>query len=139
MSPTPPLGRRAFLEALLAAAAWGLGAPALIGCGRARPLEGALAAFYADARSARAVGRAVLERHPEEGDPDTLLLQLAGSRLPRWERLAAADPVGLAEALREAHRADLREDRVVAIRGWVLSRSEARLCALAELLSREPG
>jgi predicted alpha-1,6-mannanase (GH76 family) len=59
--------------------------------------------------------------------------ELAGRVLSgdRWER-ACRD--GVAATLREAVRNDFRDDRTVTVRGWVLSRTEADLYALAEIV-----
>jgi hypothetical protein len=120
------LARRDFLALGLACAA------APLGCARRHPrLEAALAAFFPDAGAARALGEEFLVAYPAEDERDALLRQLAGGRESAWEALAAGDPAALREALREAHRADLAEGRVVLVRGWLLSQTEARLCALA--------
>jgi hypothetical protein len=106
------------------------------GCGPSRTLTSALLGFYADRGPAATVGAAFLERFPDEDDPTRLVRQLAGSasRQREWESLAAADPETLHEALRAGHRADFAAGRIVLLRGWVLSQTEARLCALAARL-----
>jgi hypothetical protein len=137
MSRAREIERRAFLRGAGAGAALGLAAPALLawlaGCGRESALAGSLSGFFADPGSARAVGRQVLELSPDAPDADTVLERLAGPRLRRWEALAASDPDRLAQELRLQHHSDFAHERVVAIRGWVLSETEVRLCALAAL------
>ena len=137
MSRPREIERRAFLRGAGAATALGLAAPALAaflaGCGRESALAQSLSGFFADPESARAVGREYLELSPDEADADTVLERLAGPQRREWEALAASDPDRLAQALRLQHRSDFAHERVVAIRGWILSVTEARLCALAAL------
>ena len=141
MSLAREIERRAFLRGAGAATALGLAAPALLaffaGCGRESALARSLSGFFADPESARAVGREYLELTPDEPDADTVLERLAGAHLREWEALAASDPDRLAQALRLQHESDFAHERVVAIRGWVLSETEARLCALATLAARQ--
>jgi hypothetical protein len=82
--------------------------------------------------SARLIGRAYLAGHPDEGGDDA-----------RLARLILADDPGAADAppmpadarrLRETVAGRVREDfrhgRTATVDGWILSRTEARLCAL---------
>jgi hypothetical protein len=137
MSRSREIERRAFLKGAGAATALGLAAPALVaflaGCGRESALARSLSGFFADPESARVVGREYLELYPDEPEADAVLQRLAGPRLSEWETLAASDPDRLVQALRLQHHSDFAHERVVAIRGWVLSETEARLCALAAL------
>jgi hypothetical protein len=72
------------------------------------------------------LGRSYLSAHPSEANRATLVRQLAG-------------PIAPASAERAAHGvgARIREDyamgHTVVVEGWVLSRTEARLCALVAL------
>jgi hypothetical protein len=127
--------RREFLEALAAvgaAALAGAGAVALPGCGRDDRLEPALRGFFADREAAREVGREVLALDPDAARSDVLVERLARRRGDELRALAG-DPEALAELLRAQHRTDLAEDRVVVVRGWVLSQTEAWLLALSAL------
>jgi hypothetical protein len=137
MSHAREIERRAFLRGAGAATALGLAAPALLaflaGCGRESVLARSLSGFFADPESAHGVGRAYLELSPDERDIDTVLERLASPQLRRWEALASSDPERLVQELRLQHRSDFAHERVVALRGWVLSKTEARLCALAAL------
>jgi hypothetical protein len=127
------IDRREFLEAVAAAgvaAFAGAAALALPGCGREDPLEPALRGFFAAHReAAREVGE-VLALEPD-AEPGVLVERVARRRGAELRALARSDPEALAERLREQHRADLAEDRVVVVRGWVLSETEACLLALA--------
>jgi hypothetical protein len=137
MSRAREIERRAFLRGAGAATALGLAAPALLallaGCGRESALARSVSGFFTDPESARAVGRQYLESSPDGPDADTVLDRLVGPRLREWEALAASDPDRLVQELRLQHRSDFAHERVVAIRGWVLSETEVRLCALAAL------
>jgi len=137
MSHAREIERRAFLRGAGAATALGLAAPTLLaflaGCGRESVLAGSLSGFFADPQSARTVGWEYLKLSPDEKDADTVVERLAGPRRREWQALAASDPDRLVQELHLQHRSDFGHERVVAIRGWVLSETEARLCALAAL------
>jgi hypothetical protein len=93
-----------------------------------------LAGLLAHTESAKAIGSEYLRLYPQHAKIEVLLDQIAS-------RLAASD-VGLfsitdhslREQLDGMVRADFAVDRVVKLRGWVLSATEARLCALAALM-----
>ena len=79
---------------------------------------------------AEAVGRAYLRTVPSEGDIQ-LLGELVFSEIT-WSSLILGDPSRL---VAEQVRRDFEVDRVVRLRRWVLSRTEARLCAIVALAS----
>jgi hypothetical protein len=132
------LDRRAFLAgsgAIVAA----LAAPALaslFGCDRRPTLAQALVGFYSDPASAARIGRAVLAAVPAEATAEAVVAALAGDRRAELEALAASDPGALRALLQKQHRSDFEDGRTVSIDGWVLSRTEARLCAVAALAGR---
>jgi hypothetical protein len=132
----PALGRREFLSGVAALAAAGLaaaGGVSLPACAGADPLEGALRAFFADPAAARAVGAEVIALEKVAPRAGTVVERLARGRGEALRALAASDAGALADALREQHRADFVEGRVVVVRGWVLSETESQLLALAAL------
>lgn len=117
---------------------WLLGLSALLPFGRTRTVLGAMRdATGLDVPSALArllparvdaaiIGRAYLTSSPDDGDLATLVRQL----------LAMADNTGdLQTAIGNRLRKDFDEHQTVRVRGWVLSRTEARLCALSALLT----
>jgi hypothetical protein len=78
-------------------------------------------------RAARRLGRLYLARHPEEADGAALARDLFGSAgVPGDDRRAA-------QTWEKSCQADFRAARLVALEGWWLARSEARLCALLYL------
>jgi hypothetical protein len=70
-----------------------------------------------------ALGRAYLRRYPQKASQS------------RLARLVPSDPVRRARKV----RADFAVGRVVTLRGWVLSRTECRYCALHALWSAGRG
>lgn len=130
MNAMTTLTRRQFARLLTAAAAvpmmgiaGGWAAPAPSG-----PAE-ELTALFVHRPSARAVGRAYLRTAPQEADAGTLLHRLRAEA----PDLFAAERRHLRQAAAERLRRDFAEGRTVTVRGWLLSRTEARLCALCAL------
>jgi len=80
-------------------------------------------------RAVRKVGRAVLNAQRVWPTREELAGRVFSG--DRWER-ACRD--GVTATLREAVRDDFRDDRTLVVRGWVLSRTEADLYALAEIV-----
>jgi len=80
--------------------------------------------------SAGEVGRAYLAIAPDEADP-AILLRLLGADDPN---LVALDTEALRRNIRDRQRDDFAEGRTVVVRGWILSRTEVRLCALSALI-----
>jgi hypothetical protein len=123
MTPSRPreqgaLDRRSFL-ALAALALAALGAP-----GRALGLGRPSGPPRLDRRAARALARAYLDVAPEDADRARLRAALA-ARL--GEGFARADAGAIAAAI----RGDFATGDVVVVRGWLLARTECRLCAWA--------
>lgn len=93
-----------------------------------------LSETFGDPPSRRAIGRAYLQQRPADADAGVLLEAIRASRL-----LGGLDLDGLTRSERRSWLArqiqdDFRSGRIVAVRGWMLSLTEARLCALACLL-----
>jgi hypothetical protein len=129
------VGRREFLAGVGGAAAAGLIAPALatLGCAGEADLERALVGLLSDPAGAAAVGREWRAQARDEADATQLVESLAGERLVEWRALAARDTGALHAELRARHAEDFAAGRVASLRGWVLSQTEVRLCALADL------
>ncbi len=84
---------------------------------------GVVAELFDDYAAARAVGREYLKQHPEEQGKERLLALLS-------LREEEQGPF-VRRRMRAQVRRDYEESRVVLVGGWYLSRTEARLCALA--------
>jgi hypothetical protein len=80
--------------------------------------------------SAGEVGRAYLAIAPDEADP-AILLRLLGADDPN---LSVLDTEALRRIIRDRQRNDFAEGRTIMVRGWILSRTEVRLCALSALI-----
>jgi len=118
------LSRRDFL-ALVAG-----GATALVAsCGRSRVgiTAADLQAVLAHGAYTEMVGRQYLRKVPEEADVNRLG-ELILSDLSR-----TASNGDIRARVREQVRRDFSEDRVVRLGQWILSQTEARLCALTAL------
>ena len=87
-------------------------------------------AFFRNRKGAAAVGRAYLAIREEEGEIAVLRRLL---ELPAEDPSSPSERKQLLTRLRARQRDDFREDRVVTVEGWLLSETEARLCALVAL------
>jgi hypothetical protein len=82
---------------------------------------------------ARSVGLEYLQRFPAEASPAVLTARVA-ERLPGGLRAVdTSSDDRLRELLLSAVAGDFRDLRTTELQGWVLARTEARLCALAAL------
>jgi hypothetical protein len=85
--------------------------------------------------SARAVGFAYLRTLPRPEATALALVDALALALPGGHRaLATAGKAELRELVAARTAADFGEDRTLRLRGWILSETEARLCALAALV-----
>jgi len=95
---------------------------------------GRLADLFRDPDSARVIGAAFLRMTPEEGSSEALVTAI-GAGLPGG--IAALDdpidPDDLRGLLATRIHRDFAEDAVVELEGWIVSRTEARLCGLVAL------
>jgi hypothetical protein len=140
MSEDPGLSRRRFVAATIAAAALPLlsGVPRLPGVSPAGPIVAGngrvqLAALLQSRASAVIVGEAYLAAYPEERAADLLTDLLTAG----WDSGASPLHTLDADRVRELVAAQVKRDfsraQTVEIDGWMLSRTEARLCALTAL------
>lgn len=84
--------------------------------------------------SARVVGRAYLQHRPQEADVRLLVSALIGDRVLGDARGLMTHREALYHAVRAECQRDFENGELVAIGGWYLARSEARMCGLAHLL-----
>jgi hypothetical protein len=127
-----PVTRRGFLVLAGAVAAGGV-AKLLTDVDdedRARELGRAAAVALADPRSARRVGNAYLWTAPSEAHALGLARALRRSNRA-WGRVSGPGAVRRLAGVES--RRDYAAGRVVVVDGWHISRTEARLCALATL------
>ena len=101
-------------------------------CGRrASTIAAELRGVLAHDAHSEMIGRHYLRKVPEEANPD-LLGELILSDLS-WNASFGTDIRAL---VREQVRRDFAEDRVVRLGQWMLSQTEARLCALTALVNQ---
>ncbi len=117
----------------------GLGAlPGLLGTGQHRfrtddRLLLSLADFFKSRESAIKIGQAYLRNAPAEADVNRLIELVSLSQPEHRLELAHAQVARRRELLVRQQREDFRCGRIVKVEGWILSETEARLCALAAL------
>lgn len=129
------LDRREFLQFLGGGA---LSALVLAGAAATRlacsvggdPLLAAVTAFFDEPERAARIGAAWLAEGPAAVAGDALPAALFGDDLAAARELATRDPAALHAQLRARHQSDFAADRTTQVAGFVLSLTEARLCAL---------
>ncbi len=99
----------------------------------ADPVAVKLADVFTHARSARVVGFEYLAGVPREADARLLVDLICSFRGERRAELAGANLATRRRLLAAQQREDFEQGRVVNVQGWILSETEARLCALAAL------
>lgn len=87
-----------------------------------------LASLVRDRRAAVELGRAY-----GVGDRDALIAAVASSASMTAAELASRSSGAMRRVVARAIDADFDADRVVVVDGWLLSRTEASVCALAAL------
>lgn len=126
---THSIGRRSAVLTLGMAGVTLALAPHVAPSGDGIPLGRWLGTMIADLDSARQVGRAYLAQVPAEADRERLLTQL----FPRLDPGAEGGSADWRGSFAARCRQDFAEGQTVQVEGWVLSLTEARLCALASL------
>jgi hypothetical protein len=99
-------------------------------------LRARLSGLVANQASARIVGQAYLRVMPAEFASDVLLDRLVSALHPGVHSLDTTTEQELRDRLLSGMRQDFRQGRVVSLEGWIVSTTEARLCALAALSRR---
>ena len=128
------LTRRSFLRLLATFGAWlvaqRLGLLNALGQAIGREsLASRLLQLFRSPASASAIGRAYLQSAPQDADERRLLRLICASG-PHWH---TADTKRLRLLIVQQQAEDFQQGRVVQVHGWMLSETEARLCALAAL------
>lgn len=127
------MDRRGFIAMLIAAGAALSSRHVFAGGRHAADPAGRLVETLRHRRSAATVGRAFLGQHPHEADARRLTTLLSDDLRRRRCDPAGARRTRLRTAISDQVRDDFAAGRVVNVRGWVLSATEARLCGLAAL------
>jgi hypothetical protein len=121
--------------------------PGLIWQDRGKALHSRLIALFHHQHSARVIGQTYLQRCPQDADVRVLLKKVvadtvrsaassdvsSGSPADSAHRLRSASDRDLMDLLQRRIRQDFTEEKVVKLQGWILSATEARLCALTAL------
>lgn len=102
--------------------------PARAGAGCGADVASRLAALIPHADSAARIGGRYLALTPAEADRGLLVASILG----REEHEAVGDAV-LRRVISDSRQRDFIDGNTVSVDGWVLSRTEARLCALVAL------
>ena len=92
-----------------------------------------LAGLLRHADSAVPLGRLYLAGAPREADPARLVTLIGAALGPALTPISAATDEALRTGLDERIRTDFIAGNRVAVGGWLLSITEARLCALVSL------
>ncbi len=87
-----------------------------------------------DLQAARAIGRCYLRKTKSEGNADLLAQLIVKGDSTLRGRLHALSSDQIIGILRKSIRKDFETDNIVNVDGWILSKTEARLCALCTLL-----
>ena len=98
--------------------------PVLVGARR-------LQSVFLRAHSARTLGKAYLRLAPEEADPFLLVNSICETDRDLRRILLQGDDRRLRVAVQNCSRRDFANGQTVILDGWMLSRTEVRLCALA--------
>jgi hypothetical protein len=97
-------------------------------------LASKLVDVFQDKESAAAVGREYLRIAPVEADALKLIELICAGRQERYAELSHISMRKVRSILLHRQREDFDKGRVVNVQGWILSETEARLCALAALV-----
>ena len=90
-----------------------------------------LTCIFANQLSARVVGKAYLDKNQEEDSLSFLISKLVLETRTVELAYLTSGPRAYQELIMRAIKRDFDTDNSVRINGWILSRTEARLCALA--------
>ena len=92
-----------------------------------------IAGFYAHKKDAAIVGAEYLNSVPTDADAQKLIALIVPSGSDRFRRLSDAYSEEVHGIIVGWLREDFELGRVVKVSGWLLSETEARLCALTAL------
>ncbi|HEU5074279.1 MAG TPA: hypothetical protein VFU02_08900 [Polyangiaceae bacterium] len=131
--------RRSILSALVLGSTWLTSATACRAPAREhaeyRTIAERLVRMSKERRALRSIGMAYLTSSDERYTAEMIAAAWFPSEAER-RRALGQKPLELAAHMADRTRADYRHDRVVNVRGWLLSETEARFAALTALLRR---
>ena len=133
-----PTSRRDFLYLLLGSSIGAFSYPVialsgLTDSGNRATLATTLADFLDDKTSARIVGIEYLRHYPTENDADWLADEIFLVDLDRRTEFLRVGEAERKEIINHLIREDFKRGRIVQVRGWMLSQTEVRLCAITAL------
>lgn len=86
--------------------------------------------FFQKKESAKLVGNEYLKLVPEEAEIGLLVNLLCNKNKKVYSNIQRENSEKVKEILLRQHQKDLEKGRIVILSGWILSETEARLCAL---------
>jgi hypothetical protein len=89
-----------------------------------------LVALFEHQDSARIVGLEYLKKNPQEANVHLLQDRIIAGFTGGYTALAQASDSTIRKLIEERVRQDFETDQIVKLQGWILSATEARLCAL---------
>ena len=133
-----PTSRRNFLYLLLGSSIGAffyptISLPGSTDAGKPATLATALADFPGDKASARIVGVEYLRHYPAECDAVWLVDQILLDDIVHRTEFLKLGGAERKEMITRLIREDFKCGRIVQVRGWMLSQTEARLCAISAL------
>jgi hypothetical protein len=97
-------------------------------------LEIKLIALLRHKDSARLIGLEYLRSVPSEADAKVLVDSISSGFATGQKDLHTANPARLCNLLQRRIQQDFDEEHIIRLQGWLLSVTEARLCALVALV-----
>lgn len=97
-------------------------------------LSSKLTNLFHNRKSATLIGLEYLRRTPMEADGQHLTKLICSRWQERYDEIAYADTGKIKKLLLRQQREDFEKGRIVNVQGWILSETEARLCALTALV-----
>ena len=92
-----------------------------------------LSDVFAHKESARAIGVEYLKTHTAETDEHVLVALISAKVFENDAIAIGATEPEVKQLLHQSIRRDFESDQIVQVQGWILSVTEARLCALTTL------
>lgn len=92
-----------------------------------------LSDVFVHKESARAIGAAYLKMHRAETDEHVLLTLISATMFQNGALAVSNDEREVKQLLHQSIQRDFETDKIVQVHGWILSVTEARLCALTAL------